>query len=779
MCKVGDRARSLRQQAAGAADPSTPPRAGQPTKQSTKKSSASFADMEQDLRPDGRPSDDEMQQSGHAANSANITLSHTTQSNSVHSVNTAQQSGKQGANNKTNSTTFQKVNSTYVKSDYASHGLPDIGDDDAFEAAGTMDISAISKLILTASSTTGSEDLAELIMKVSKSSSASTDRDGSTSSQQKTETSPLRKDSKQTSHHSKGFDRQPDGKPQTTETKKVNPAKSLPKSSYSGSAENLNRSTENLASKIPQRGSKSKPEDRDSFSRKSAEGKAEEDSNSSFNKKFKGSKIPTYGGRRHAAKSIGSDRYTGHSGSELDVSGHDDDDKIKEGKKDGKLPVGKVEPMPSFERDDFNQEQSKWKSPRPSSVVSRKPKEDHLPLPRMDLTSVTGEESDVRIIDGLSTSQHEQLQLTNQVLKSHTNPKSTEVSNERVNQEVKDLKDVTDNTGCVRSDYVSPKVSETNGQVTPNEYPPISTVKTRFSSTPMNPGATYNMTIASSAGSKSHISPSPKDRMTYLPSSADLTLVTPEDSKTTVEAVQKPKLPPSSYSSDNLHYQSTPKSTKTRHIGPRAMHTEDLSKVRNVEQELKDIHAAKNVTASKERPPNPLNTWKPEHSTNISLPNTAQSRSTNVTSVPTLLTSQSLSKTAFASQYLSASGTRPVHATHSGFSTVPTAESTRDFNSSPYPTGGRLSNLTPVSAISSSRLSVSAVSSPMEQYSSLSSYHMSPNTYATLSYGTLLTTGMSALAEPSDYSRMYGQATELVGRLPFGDSTRSGNVLLC
>ena len=189
----------------------------------------------------------------------------------------------------------------------------------------------------------------------------------------------------------------------------------------------------------------------------------------------------------------------------------------------------------------------------------------------------------------------------------------------------------------------------------------------------------------------------------------------------------------------------------------------------------------------------PLDSWKPEHSVdnptslppNVHLSLTSVATTTN--SIPTLLTSQSLTKTSFASQYLPSSGTGLVRGCHSAVpESVSTSQSELVGNSSPYQSNSLpdrmpvssmgMSNRTPVSAGAGSRLSMGL--SPMDQYSHLSSYSISPSTFATMSYGTLLTTGMSVLGDPEMSRQLrggfHGHPAEVGARLPFGESVRSG-----
>ena len=330
-------------------------------------------------------------------------------------------------------------------------------------------------------------------------------------------------------------------------------------------------------------------------------------------------------------------------------------------------------------------------------------------------------------------------------------------------------------------------------QITPQEHPPDVTRKTRFSSTPLNPDATNDVTLTASG--VSHISPSPADRRTYIPSSTESEGLTPEKERRMPQAVQRDTTNPSTndamfYSADHLHHQSTPKGAKSKPMKPRNIQhseTEDLNRVRDIGDELRNLHASKVKTRSV---PAPLDSWKPEHSANNpSLPHNLHLNSTSVTTtttIPTLLTSQSLAKTSFASRYLSTSGTGLVRGTQSVLPGFSTSQSELVGNRSPYQSSSLpgtiavssmgMSNRTPVSAGAGSRLSMGL--SPMDQYSQLSSYSISPSTFATMSYGTLLTTSMSVLGDP-EVSRQpgggfRGHLAEVGARLPFSESVRSG-----
>ena len=664
-----------------------------------------------------------------------------------------------------------------------------------------MDINTISKLILTASSSAGSEDLADFIMKVSKSSSSSTERDGSTSSLQPRKMAPLSNDSASSvtkdvpSVGREQVDRQPDGKSESGNIQKVALSKLPGSGSRSGSVDSINKinsgSIENVPSKIRSHDTSlgSAHDERDSPRRKSAEGKAEEDSSYSTNKKLKGSKIPTFGGKKHPKTGTRSDRFVTGSSNDLDTSLH------KDNKKEGKLPVGKVEPMPSSERDDASLETSRWKSPRRSSVMRRTTREQD-PGPsaeRLYLNNVVyGERNqDVRIIDGLSTSQHDRLAAAHAAA-----DRSAHVPGNNVGVEVLQNERRNNRTPDLRSGDTSPRDEvDEEDQTTPQEHPPQLTHKTRFSSTPLNPGATNDVTLTASG--VSHISPSPADRRTYIPSSTESENLTPEKERRKPEAVQRDTTIPSTrYSADHLHHQSTPKGAKCKHMKPRTIQhseTEDLNRVRDIGDELRNLHTSKDKTRSA---PVPLDSWKPEHSVNNpSLPPNVHlsltSVATTTTTVPTLLTSQSLTKTSFASQYLPTSGTGLVRGCHSAVpDSVSVSQPELVGNISPYQSNSLpdrmpvssmgMSNRTPVSAGAGSRLSMGL--SPMDQYSQLSSYSISPSTFATMSYGTLLTTGMSVLGDP-EVSRQpqggfHGYPGDVGARLPFSESIRSGKNFL-
>ena len=425
---IGPRLCGCTQRVAADPDGESPPRRSV-AKQQDVTSGDGSAGFKQDSEPDGRASSDSVQPSRLTAGGGANILS----SQAVHNISTE---FKKPSSHGTATRSVQSTNSVVSGSSVSSNNRTnrfgaDVGDDDAFESPvtsnglGTMDINTISKLILTASSSAGSEDLADFIMKVSKSSSSSTERDGSTSSQQSRKMAPLPNDSASSvtkdvpSVDREQFDRQPDGKSQSGNVQKVVPSKLTGSGSRSGSVDSINKmrsgSIENIPSKTRSHDTSlvSTNDERESLRRKSAEGKAEEDSSSSYNKKFKGSRIPTFGGRKHPKSSTGSDRLVTGSSSDLDASVHKDD-KNKDSRKEGKLPVGKVEPMPSSERDDGNLENSRWKSPRRSSVMPRTTREEDTrpAAARLDLNVVYGERNqDVRIIDGLSTSQHERLQI--------------------------------------------------------------------------------------------------------------------------------------------------------------------------------------------------------------------------------------------------------------------------------------------------------------------------------------------------------------------------------
>ena len=802
----------MRLHAAGAADPDgeSSPRRGV-TKQENVTPGDGSAEFKQDSEPDGRASSDSVQPSRLTAGSgANIPSSQ-----AVRNTNSApelKEPSSRGATRKSVQSANSVVSDSSVSSSNRANRFgADISDDDAFESPvanglGTMDINTISKLILTASSSAGSEDLADFIMKVSKSSSSSTEMDGSTSSQEARKMAPLPKDSASSvtkdvsSADREQFDRQPDGKSQSGNIQKVVPSKLTGSGSRSGSVDSINKirsgSIENIPSKTRSHDTSllSTHDERESLRRKSAEGRAEEDSSSSYNKKFKGSRIPTFGGRKHPKSSAGSDRLVTGS-SDLDASVHKDD-KNKESRKEGKLPVGKVEPMPSSERDDSNLENSRWKSPRRSSIMPRTTREED-PGPaasRLDLNVVYGERNqDVRITDGLSTSQHERERLQTQA----TQDRSAHVPVNSTPAEILQNEARNNHSPTQRSGNTSPGdgIGEED-QITPQEHPPDVPRKTRFSSTPLNPDATNDVTLTASAVSR--ISPSPADRRTYIPSSTESESLTPEKDRRMPNAVQRDTRINQStndaicYSADHLHHQSTPKGAKSKPMKPRNIQhndTEDLNRVRDIGDELRNLHTSKVKTRSA---PAPLDSWKPEHSANYpSLPHNIHLNSTNVTTtttttIPTLLTNQSLAKTTFASQYLSTSGTGLVRGTQSALPGFSTSQSELVSNRSPYQSSslpGRMpvssmgmSNRTPVSAGAGSRLSMGL--SPMDQHSQLSSYSISPSTFATMSYGTLLTTSMSVLGDP-EVSRQpgggfHGHLAEVGARLPFSESVRSG-----
>ena len=764
-------------------------------------------EFKQDSEPDGRASSDIGARPSRltAASGANIASSQ-----GVHSTKSSAELNKPSAYGAA-TRSVQSVNSVFCSGGQPSpYSSASVGsNDDAFvspvisNGAGTMDINTISKLILTASSSAGSEDLADFIMKVSKSSSSSTERDGSTSSEtQPRKTAPLSNDSASSftkdvpSVDREQFDRHPDGKSDSGSIQKVIPSKLPSSGSRSGSVDSINNinsgSIENIPSRIRSHDTSlvSTHDERDSLRRKSAEGKAVEDSNYSANKKLKGSKIPTFGGRKHPKTGTRSDRFVTGSSNDLDASVH------KDNKKEGKLPVGKVEPMPSSERDDANLEKSRWKSPRRSSIMRRTTREQNpgTAAGRLYLNNVVYGEGnqDVRIIDGLSASQHDRLQ-------AHAAPdRSAHMPGNNAGTEILQNERRNNLTPELRSGDTSPRdgTSEED-QTTPQEHPPQLTHKTRFSSSPLNPAATNDVTLTASG--VSHISPSPADRRTYIPSSTESESLTPEKEKRKPEAVQRDTTIPSTndattrYSADHLHHQSTTKGAKYKHLKPRTIQhseTEDLNRVRDIGDELRSLHASKVKTRS---PPVPLDSWKPEHSVNnpTSLPPNVHlsltSVATTTTSVPTLLTSQSLTKTSFASQYLPTSGTGLVQGCHSAVpDSVSTSQSELVGNSSPYQSNSLpdrmpvssmgMSNRTPVSAGAGSRLSMGL--SPMDQYSHLSSYLISPSTFATMSYGTLLATGMSVLGDPEMSRQLrggfHGHPAEVGARLPFGESVRSG-----
>ena len=428
---VGGRTQSLRQHGAGAADPGTSPRRSVP-KQQNAMSCDTRAHLKEDSKPDGRASGDNPHPARFTGSGANVSSSKAVHHNGG-SVPQFKKPVTEGAPIRAPNSQFgsgglpSPLASSSVSSNTWDAGKMkkpsgDFSDDDAFASPGgiglggaaAMDISTISKLILTASSSTGSEDLADFIMRVSKSSSSSTERDGSTSSQEPRKRAPLIND--QASSVPKELpptagggkvDRQPDGKSQIGNKQKVHSVKLTSDEPRSNSVHSVNKVSSGSFDNVPSRvrsvdsSLTSTNDDRESLRRKSAEGKADEDSN----KKFKGSRIPTFGGKKHPKINSGSERLVTCSSNDLDTS-LQRDDKAKESKKDVKLPVGKVEPMLSSERDDANMDMLRWKSPRRSSMMPRTTREDETTaMARRDLSVLSEANQDVRIVDGLSASQ--------------------------------------------------------------------------------------------------------------------------------------------------------------------------------------------------------------------------------------------------------------------------------------------------------------------------------------------------------------------------------------
>ncbi len=485
--------------------------------------------------------------------------------------------------------------------------------DDVFDPVGTVDISSISKAILAASNQTGSEDLAELILKMSnKSSSSSVECMGSTGSNRGQNHSPGRSRSKvKSGGQMHDVNRKPDGrshpehggaglahKPPVGKTG----GSGIPQA-RSNSRESINKlqtegkrwqSKENLAqaSRIPQPdpspvehngpvqymdGSSHKEVEKH---RRAAEGREGDQHHVLANQRPRDrskerSRIPTYQGKKSNQKSSGSDTdLQGTGSSDLDNShfeseaaqvqqGHAAKDLSSKGqspvRKDQRPLVGKVEPMQSERTNDCFQtspqqiqdgrlqnagqsnERSRdsplWKSPRQSSVFSRSNHDERTqrPLPPLDLQGAidsTNQDEDMRIIDGLSSSQHER-QNQNSAISSHA------VSQNAVHPDMHSPTLPPDQPPS-SADHVTPRLphvaqATASDHVTPQENPQVTLLKkNRFSSTPMHPNTGHvNMNVTSSAESAlSQITPSPKDRMTYLPDSQDITLFTPDEGVT-------------------------------------------------------------------------------------------------------------------------------------------------------------------------------------------------------------------------------------------------------